>query len=86
MPVNHVCERPQVHHVRRPPEIEHNATVGSVLGLLEQQKELKETALAGAVGAEETGHLAKGQIGFAPCLEVLDFHAVQHVYGSCPVL
>ena len=44
--MNGVLVRPQVYDVRRPSEIQDQASIRRVGGLLEQEKELEKAALA----------------------------------------
>ena len=62
----------------RTTRIERQTSIGGIPGLLEHEQELKDAALAGTVGPEQSGHLAEPDIQLSPSLEVVDFKSFQH--------
>ena len=59
-------------------EIECDGAIRGVLGLLQEQKELDQAALARRVGAEQTGDVAKLKVGPWPAFEISQYEFSEH--------
>ena len=76
--MHEVLKPAEIHKLGRSTEVKDEATIRCILRLLEEEQKLQHAALAGAVLAEETGHLAEGHPQPAPCFEIGDLKMLQH--------
>ena len=80
--MDYVPEASQVYELVGATEVEHKRPIGRILGLLEHEQELEQTALARAVGAEQRGHVAEPHVQLPPRLEIVKSERFDHLKSS----